>query len=135
MRKSNSFEIGDRFKQLRINNGLNQTQFADKIGIQQSAVSAIEKGERLPTTDQIVTAANNFNVTSDWILFGDDSLSIAEVKEPPTEYSPEVKELLQVLEEVPTIRKSIEALAKLPERDQIIHLGEMLKNLKELEEK
>lgn len=42
-----------RIKELRIKNGLNQTQIGDYLGVGQTMIAKIEAGERKLTTDQM----------------------------------------------------------------------------------
>lgn len=71
--------IGKRVLEVRTRSGLSQTQFAERIKMNQSAISAIENGERLPTTENIISIANEFNVATDWLLIGQ-----IEYQTPPT---------------------------------------------------
>jgi DNA-binding XRE family transcriptional regulator len=63
-------KIGERFKELRIKNELNQIEFAKKVGISQSTLSEIEKGKSKPSVDTVISTSNSFNITTDWILKG-----------------------------------------------------------------
>lgn len=58
----------DRIKQLRLENGLTQTQLAKETGFSQSAIAAWEAGERMPSADAIIKLANYFEVTTDYLL-------------------------------------------------------------------
>lgn len=71
MEKINPFIVGSRIKTERATRGFNQQQFGEKIGIQQSAVSAIEKGDRLPTIEQLMSIMELFGRSADFWLFGD----------------------------------------------------------------
>lgn len=63
-------KIGERFKELRIKNELNQIEFAQRVGISQSTLSEIEKGKSKPSVETVVSTSNYFNVTTDWLLKG-----------------------------------------------------------------
>lgn len=47
---------------------MNQTEFADKIGVTQSTLSSYEKGNATPSLDVLISIATNFNVSTDWLL-------------------------------------------------------------------
>ncbi len=49
--------------------GLNQNEFAERIGIKQSTLSSYENGNASPSNDVLLTIAKEFNVSLDW-LFG-----------------------------------------------------------------
>ena len=60
--------IGDRIKQLRMENNLTQNQFAALFGLYDSTISQYENGKRVPEYDIIIKIANKFNVSIDWLL-------------------------------------------------------------------
>lgn len=81
-------KFGERFSGLRSETMLNQKQFGDKFGIHQSTVSDLEKGNRLPTTDQLIAISRYFNKSTDWLLYGTESDQLApKIAEPQSEYS------------------------------------------------
>jgi DNA-binding XRE family transcriptional regulator len=60
--------LSERLKQSRIDSGLNQTDFAAKLGIKQSYLSAMERGIR-PVPTKIATALiEQFEVNQDWLF-------------------------------------------------------------------
>lgn len=65
-------KMGERFKSLRELAKLTQGQFGEIIDMHQSAVSALEKGDRLPTTEQLMLAAEFLGKSMDWLLYGGD---------------------------------------------------------------
>ena len=62
--------ISDRIKKLRKKLNLNQSNFANKIGIKQAAISAIEKGIRNVTDRIIYDICREFNVNEEWLRNG-----------------------------------------------------------------
>lgn len=62
-------KMGERFKGLRELAKLTQDQFGEIIDMHQSAVSALEKGDRLPTTEQLMLAAEFLGKSMDWLLY------------------------------------------------------------------
>lgn len=60
--------IADRIKKLREQHNLTQTDLARKLGITRSGVNAWEMGISVPSTQFIVELANQFKVTTDYLL-------------------------------------------------------------------
>jgi transcriptional regulator with XRE-family HTH domain len=54
--------IGDRMKKMRTEREMSQQQFAKKAGISMSFVSMLERGDRLPSLDMLVTISKVFEV-------------------------------------------------------------------------
>jgi transcriptional regulator with XRE-family HTH domain len=63
-------EIGERIKNLRKNNGLNQSQFCEMINLAQSRLSEIESNKTKPSYDTLVSIKENFNISLDWLITG-----------------------------------------------------------------
>lgn len=55
-------------KQLRLIKGLNQSEFANQLGIAQNTLSNYENGNRKPEPDLIKKIASTFSVTTDYLL-------------------------------------------------------------------
>jgi len=58
---------GKRLKDIRINLGFRQEDFAD-IGIQQSQISKYENNKQEPTPDTMASIAKKLNITTDYLL-------------------------------------------------------------------
>ena len=65
----NSNTIGSRIKSLRQSMKLNQIEFAKTLGIKQSTLSSYENGVVSPSSDILLTIAENYHISLDW-LFG-----------------------------------------------------------------
>lgn len=63
-------EVGRRIKQIRKNKGLNQTDFAKRIGATLPAVSNWETGKNLPNNERLKAIADIGNLTVDELLHG-----------------------------------------------------------------
>lgn len=63
----------DRIKALRVKNGLTQAQLGEMLEVTQKAISLIEKGINKPNVNQIALLAKNFNVTTDYIINGNET--------------------------------------------------------------
>ena len=64
-------QIGERIADLRIDHDMQQSELANIIGIDQSALSRIEKGHRSIREDEILRIARHFRVTTDYLLGND----------------------------------------------------------------
>lgn len=64
----NKREIGRKIRELR-GFDLNQTEFGRLLGINQSMVSRLEKGD-IPTVELLFKISERFGKTTDWILKG-----------------------------------------------------------------
>lgn len=60
--------IGNHIRALRLARCLTQGEFADRINVAKSTVSAYENGSRLPSYDVLVKIADLFHVTTDNLL-------------------------------------------------------------------
>ena len=61
-------EFKDRLKELRSTKNLSQMQLAKLTNISQSAIAKWELGKTEPTATAIITLANFFNETTDYLL-------------------------------------------------------------------
>lgn len=66
----------ERIKALRKSMGLNQEQLADKLDIKRPSLSRIETGDTGLTAKNIEKFCRFFGVTSDYLLFGQDSFAL-----------------------------------------------------------
>lgn len=62
--------MNERIKLLRKTLGLNQKDFGDKIGVGDTAISKIEKGDRNPSEQTVKSICREFNVNHAWLLEG-----------------------------------------------------------------
>ena len=62
----------DRLKELRLDKGLSQMQLAKELNLSQSAVAKWELGKTEPTATAIITVANYFDVSVDYLLGVED---------------------------------------------------------------
>lgn len=62
--------FGIRIALLRASNGWNQAELAKRIGVSASAVGMYEQGRREPSLDLVVRLAQEFGVTTDYLLMG-----------------------------------------------------------------
>lgn len=64
--------IARRIRQLR-GFELTQGEFAEILGIGQSMVSKLERGELLPSVEMLIRMRIHSGRSIDWIVFGDDA--------------------------------------------------------------
>lgn len=62
--------LGERIKCLRKGLDLNQTEFGEKIGVSNTSVSKLEKGENNPSERTIKLICSEFNVNYLWLTEG-----------------------------------------------------------------
>lgn len=62
--------IGERIKEIRKQNGLNQTKFATELGISQNHVSNIENGNENPSATLLKLLCMKFNISEEWLKDG-----------------------------------------------------------------
>lgn len=61
-------DMGARLKTLRLENGLTQTQVAQRLGVAVSAVSSYESGARYPSYSVLMKFSRIYHVTTDSLL-------------------------------------------------------------------
>lgn len=79
MLTSTETEIGKRFKAVRLSYGDDQITFAERLGISQSYLSAIERGTRQPSVRVMKTLAD-MGFSIDWIYSGKSSDNLKSLK-------------------------------------------------------
>lgn len=66
--------MNERIKQLRKHLSLNQSDFASRLGVSQSAVASWELGTRNPMDAVIQSICREFNVSERWLREGDGEM-------------------------------------------------------------
>ena len=64
----NMEQIGNRIKELRLENNLSQQKFGELLSVSQDTVSLWENGKSVPTTEFLIAIAKRFDVSVDYIL-------------------------------------------------------------------
>jgi DNA-binding XRE family transcriptional regulator len=64
-------KLSHRIKDTRVNAGLTQPQFAEQIEVSLATVTRIEKGRSIPDLACVFKIAEIFNVSSEWLIFGE----------------------------------------------------------------
>lgn len=68
--------MSNKLKELRKNSALTQQEIAEVIGVDRSSYSYYENGKASPSLQVLIKIAKVFNVTLDYIIFGDDSKTV-----------------------------------------------------------
>lgn len=80
--------IGDRLKQLRIEAGLNQPEFAAIVGTTKQFVSQLESGKnQKPNAELLEGWARHFRVNLRWLVSGSGPKDAPALAEPDTDWS------------------------------------------------
>ena len=106
--------IGERIKQHRKETGLNQSEYAERLGVKQGIISAMEKGNRNVSDRTIRAICSEFNVNENWLRTGE-----GEMFEQLSRNQEIAREVNRVLRDEPESFRSrlIAALCRLDESD------------------
>ena len=61
-------EFSEIAKELRLSKNLTQSQLAERMWVKKSIISAYETDSRPPSLDMLIKYANEFHVTTDYLL-------------------------------------------------------------------
>lgn len=78
--------IGDRIKQLRLENNLTQEEFGKIFGIVKSTVSMYESNKSTPDDELKKKIAEYFNVSLDWLM------GVSDIRNPADEITEAVED-------------------------------------------
>ena len=70
-----------RIKMIRQDEGLTQSQFANKIGLSRNYVAMIEIGQRDPSDRTISDICRIFGISEDWLRYGLEPMRLERSKE------------------------------------------------------
>lgn len=68
--------FGERVKELRTNQGWTQQELGNRLDVSKQSVSNWENGNIMPSIELLLRMANLFQVSTDYLLGNDSSLSI-----------------------------------------------------------
>ncbi len=68
--------MNERTKELRKKLGLTLEEFGKRLGVTKSAISNIENGNRNLTDLMIVSICREFDVSEEWLRFGDGEMFV-----------------------------------------------------------
>lgn len=86
----------NRLKEIRKTLGMNQTDFAKRLGLTQTAFSMIESGARVLSDKHIKIICSEFGISENWFRTGDGDMFLK---------SPYEKEFLEIFESLTTDSK------------------------------
>ena len=64
-------QIGERIKQLRMENGFTRAELGDLVGLSLSGLAKIERGERTLTIQNLRNMNEVFQSSADYIIYGE----------------------------------------------------------------
>jgi len=88
-------EIGKRLRLIRDKKGITQTELGEKLGIQFQHVSKYERGETVPTWENLIKLAELFDININWLLTGKGKMFLS-----PINYSHTGEKTLQIVRDI-----------------------------------
>ncbi|MNC04803.1 Antitoxin PezA [compost metagenome] len=83
--------IGTNIKRLRKLHDLNQTEFANRIGVSQGSLSDLESGKSKPAIETVISICSVFACSYEWLLTGNEKYST------DGELTPTITEIVQIV--------------------------------------
>lgn len=74
MPEENQVTVGDNIKKLRKELGITQQKFADRIGIKQNTIAAVETNKRNISEQALLSISREFNVRLEWLKTGEGEM-------------------------------------------------------------
>lgn len=122
-------EIGKRLKLIRKQKRITQAELGEKLGIQFQHVSKYERGETVPTWENLIKLAQFFDVNINWLLTGNGKMFLS-----PLPYSMETGGALSLVHDGDSdsqLEEIIEALRNDSELKDLIY--DYIQNYKKLQ--
>lgn len=111
--------IGERFKKLREDYSLSQTQFANELSLNPSSISQIESNRIKPSIDTLMIVYQKFKVNLHWLLTGKDK---------PVEYNNKNTEQDSLSQTLHDLNRNLNEIIKISDTNSIIKEVIELKN-------
>lgn len=73
--------LGDRIREMREDQGLNQSELAERVGTSQSTISQLEKGKRNPSYRTLQNVADALAVSVSYLLGEEELEELSEEEE------------------------------------------------------
>lgn len=80
--------MNERIKQIRLDFGLTQQKFAERIGLKQNSIALIESGKRNISDQALLSICREYGINEEWLRTGNGEM-----------FSPEPEDELQALTE------------------------------------
>ena len=68
--------MNNRIKEIRRKAELTQTQFGERIGLQQNSIARIEAGTRVPSEAVIKAICREFHIRLEWLMHGEGPMNV-----------------------------------------------------------
>ena len=68
--------MNNRIKEIRRKAELTQTQFGERIGLQQNSIARIEAGTRVPSEAVIKAICREFHIRLEWLMHGEGQMNV-----------------------------------------------------------
>ena len=68
--------MNNRIKEIRRKAELTQTQFGERIGLQQNSIARIEAGTRVPSEAVIKAICREFQIRLEWLMHGEGPMNV-----------------------------------------------------------
>lgn len=65
--------LGERIREIRKRNQMNQTEFSQLIGVSQGTLSELEQNKYNPSLETILAIISVFRIDATWFLFGNEA--------------------------------------------------------------
>lgn len=75
-------EIGERLKKLMKEKGLTQQSLSKKVCISEKTIRDYQRGNRIISTENLIALCNFFEVSTEFLLYGEESSNILSDEEP-----------------------------------------------------
>ncbi len=66
--------VGRRIKEIRLNKGLTQKEFADSLGLVQGFLSGIEREKKTPSDTLLIALCNLYEINPSWLASGEGEM-------------------------------------------------------------
>ncbi|NIM17439.1 MAG: helix-turn-helix domain-containing protein [Candidatus Aminicenantes bacterium] len=104
--------LGRRLRTIRRQLNYNQQEMASALGLKRSGYFKNEEGETFPGVSTLFRLQKNYDISMDWLIFNKGPMVFKEKQqeEKPAgleERSPEVRELVDVMEQDPQLKHEI----------------------------
>ena len=60
--------MGEKIKEIRLENGLSQAKFGEILHVSQDTISLWEKGKSIPNTEYVILICKTFDISADYLL-------------------------------------------------------------------
>jgi transcriptional regulator with XRE-family HTH domain len=103
--------VENRLKSIRENLNLNQSQFAESLGLKQGSYSAIENNKANLTDTVILLLKYRFSINDDWLLTGKGEMFLGQTPQ-TSEFQANNNELEKQQKRLQDLQKQVDLLKK-----------------------